>query len=189
MKNKRGQFYLIAALIIIVILGSFATLYFRNGEESTSKIYDLREELNIESENVLDYGTYNNKNAIDLIENFSEDYADYKGEGKSIVFIYGNNDDIYQLTYDEATRGGVSLSSGSSLQISGSEENKERLNIQREGNKRSVNVKFSENITREIELSEGENFYFIISEETEDETYIAESSDSENTEAEENEED
>lgn len=175
MRNKRGQFYLIAALIIIVILGSFATLFFSNQKDYSSNIYDLREELNIESEKVLDYGTYNSYNSkkiTKLLENFSANYADYKGQGKSLIFVYGNEKEIYQLTYDEANRGTVGLGDRIKLDIKGKKENKERLKI----NEKSVKVKFSDNLTREVQISEGENFYFILSEKKENETYIAESS-------------
>jgi len=59
MRQKRGQFYLIAALIIIAVIIGFAGISNYIQKKEVIKLYDLGEELGIESQNVLDFGTYN----------------------------------------------------------------------------------------------------------------------------------
>ena len=58
MKTK-GQFYLMAAIVIIVVIISFAAVSNYAKKKAEIKIYDLGDELGIESEQVIDYGTYN----------------------------------------------------------------------------------------------------------------------------------
>jgi len=59
MKGDKGQIYLITTIIIIAVVIGFVTISNYAQKQDSVKIYDLGEELNIEGENVLDYGIYN----------------------------------------------------------------------------------------------------------------------------------
>lgn len=91
--NKKGQFYLIAALIIISIMVSFMAYQNKIRTAPVSyKIYDLGKELNMETAEVLDYGIYSNPAQQQTIlnswaNNFSA-YAGEKSEQEKFVFIY-----------------------------------------------------------------------------------------------------
>ena len=87
--KKRGQIYLIATVIIIAIISSFTLLSDYNKQENSNFIYDLKKQLEIESEKVLDYGFTNESDIEDLTENFAEDFSDYVGSGIDIYFISG----------------------------------------------------------------------------------------------------
>ena len=155
MRQKRGQFYLIAALIIIALIIGYAGISNYIQKKESIKLYDLGEELGIESENVLDYGTYNEFNVSEmeeLLTGFIASYAEYIERGIDISFIFGNPDKIIVITYEE-------LEGVPSTDI-----------IYPEGEKK-VTVTIN-GIVYEFKLKEGENFYFVISQELEGEQHV-----------------
>src|SRR4030043_739575 len=85
MKNRRGQFFLIAAVVIIVVVVSVVTISNYTQKKDVVKLYDFGQELGIESQNVLDYGTYSELDEDDLkilMENFIKNYVGYIEEKK-----------------------------------------------------------------------------------------------------------
>lgn len=166
MKQKRGQFYLIAAMIVISLIIGFAVVSNYLEKKQTIKLYDLGEELGIESENVLDYGTYNEYNDTDmdeLIRSFIENYVDYVQEGIEIYFIFGNWEKITIVKYQEISYYGLLLDGGYTSTYIEEEviENPEK----------DVVVTINGN-TYEFRLKPGENFYFVISQEIGEEQYV-----------------
>ena len=179
--NKRGQFYLIAAMVIVVIIIGYAAVSNYTKRKADVKIYNLAKELNIESGKVLEYGVYNEKNLqqmIDLTTHFTTLYTTYSGDNSDILFVIGNEGyfDVYR--YGDLTTGTISVSTGvgsSVLQIR--QRAKEEIgsnSIQQIGNKITVTDRTK---TYEFELKKGENFYFVISQQIGEETYIVEGSD------------
>lgn len=181
MKN-RGQFYLLSAIVIIAIIIGFSTVstYTRKGE--VVRIFDLGEELEIESSNVLDYGTYP-ANLVDIesegglndfLKEFVSDYADYIGEDKEISFVFGNPDDgtVTVVSYEEFEAGTISDISSTTLNIRKKNETEEK--VQDVGGKKRANVEFKDRIY-DINLRFGENFYFVISQTIGEEIHIASS--------------
>ena len=70
--DKKGQFYLIAAMIMIIIITLFAVIFNFSEKSDVSKLKELGEQLSIESEKVLDYDTYNGENEI---ETFTQEFS------------------------------------------------------------------------------------------------------------------
>jgi len=92
--NKKGQFYLIAAIIISLVIIGFANLKNYSTRQSTITISNFGEELQIESENVLDFGTYNGYSSSsmqELMKNLSADYINYVRDGEESYFLFGDN--------------------------------------------------------------------------------------------------
>jgi len=146
--KQRGQIYLIATVIIIAIISSFTLLSDYNKQENSNFIYDLKKQLEIESEKVLDYGFTNESDIEDLTENFAEDFSDYVGSGIDIYFISGETGNMGVYYFDD----------GKQIISSSEEEN---------------NLNFAVvNITYNCEVNEGYNFYFIIVEEKGGEKYV-----------------
>jgi len=171
--NKKAQFYLAAAIVIIVVIVGFAAVQNYTQKQSSIKLYDVKDELGIEGGKVLDFGTYNIESESDkeqLIQDFAKNYSEYAGEGRNIYFVFGNQNKIYVLKYEEVVSGSVSVSFGeekSGLQtfVRGGEietytptENKVVITIG--------------DLDYEFELKRGENFYFIISQEVEGEQHV-----------------
>ena len=160
---KKAQFYLIAALIIVfVIIGFFSLSNYAKKQKTDVRIYNVAEELKIETGNVYDYGVYNQKNLSLLIDNWTTQYYDYSrvsGNLDDWIFIYGNQNDITAVTFTKEAAGNIGVVVGT-----------ERVNvpIERSGKKikklpsgNNLNLEFN-NISYGFNLKTGENFYFVI---------------------------
>lgn len=174
--DRRGQFYLLSAIVIISIIIGFSAVstYTRS---SPVRILDLGEELDIESANVLDYGTYNEDeigNFDDFIEDFAEDYAKYLGEDKTVSFVFGNPSDpsgtATVLNYEEISLGDIEQGGKKVYTTTARESTPSQLDIEGEKIKVIIN-----NVVYEIDLKPGENFYFVISQEVGEEVHSAKS--------------
>ncbi len=111
-KNRRGQFFLIAAVVIIVVTVSIVTISNYTQKKDTVKLYDLGQELGIESQSVLDYGTYSELNETQmkmLMENFIQNYVDYIGETGNLYFVFGNRQKINVIGYQQLTNESVCI--------------------------------------------------------------------------------
>ena len=165
MENKRGQFYLMGAIIIIAIIIGFANVTNYSERKTPIKIYDLSEELGIEGEMVLDYGTFNDEN---VIAEFTKDYAVYAEEDdQEIYFIFGNKEEIFVITYEEISQGTITIG-GITMPIQDDGIFQKEI----DPNGEDIILITIEGIEFEFELTAGENFYFIISQEIEGELHI-----------------
>ena len=165
--NKKGQFYLIAAIIIITVVVGFVTISNYSMKRDSVKIYDFGEELGIESQNVLDYGTYN-EGTVDmdaLLEDFIESYVDYSGGGKNLYFLFGDFDNIKIIAYQELEES-VSLDGSEVAMMNGKGEKTHTPSADKK-----VVIEIEE-VEYDFKLTEGENFYFVISQEIEGEKYV-----------------
>jgi len=163
--NREGQFFLIAAVVIIIVVISVVTISNYSEKREIVRLYDLGTELGIESQNVLDYGTYsalNESEMVTLMEEFVKNYVDYQGEGKNIYFVFGNKERINVIGYQKLAEESVCV------KIDG-EENCEELTI---GQTQEFSKETGEEIDRvaieigtyqyEFLLKRGQNFYFVI---------------------------
>jgi hypothetical protein len=168
-QNCRGQFFLIAAIIIIVVTVGIVTVSNYAGEKEAVKLYDLGEELGIESQNVLDYGTYSQLDEDEmkmLMENFIKNYVDYIGDTGNLYFIFGNKQKVYVVGYQQLTSETVCIKLNPAtdpdaecvpLQIIG--ETQEFPAAGEEIEDVFVTI---ENFEYQFKLKPGENFYFVI---------------------------
>ena len=145
-KNHKGQFYLISTIIIIAIIVGFATVANYCKKKEFTRIYDLKEELEIESKNVLDYIAINRENKL---PEFTKNFSEYAGQEIEIIYITGSPENIEAYKYVNGT--------------------KESVSITKEGDIIKVPI---DDIEYEFKVKTGENFYFIISEEIGEEKYI-----------------
>ncbi|MDP2925752.1 MAG: hypothetical protein Q8N99_05260 [Nanoarchaeota archaeon] len=173
MKNKRGQFYIIAAIIIVMALTAITSVVtYAIIKPAPRTVKDLSRELNYESAKVIDYGVYNRTNMQSLYYNFTDrDFVNYfmqKTSRANITFIYGNITDLNATQFQRGSSGHVST--GRSGVISKSivatafpiivSSLKENVTIN------LLNKEYS------FRLREGENFYFVITEEKEGEVFV-----------------
>ncbi|MFH1307330.1 MAG: hypothetical protein ABIH72_00580 [archaeon] len=161
--NKRGQFYIVAAVIIIIALISLVSItnYVRNQNKET-KIYDLSKEVGDETGEVYSYGIYNEEDTQLLIRSWLNEYVNYANNyGPSDwLFVYGNSDNITALTFTNYTVGSIILDFGGSAQIYTLDETRSQgQSFIPFGD--YVNVTFF-NYAYDFELKKGENFYFVI---------------------------
>jgi len=146
--KKRGQFYLVAALAIISIVIGMASM--ANSSRATAgykTIYEIEEELVIESEQVLDYGLVNDD--FDKMTDFTKTFSNSFNEIE-FYFIFGKTANLKAYKYSNGLR--------------------EDLIISIVSEKILITV---DEINYNFDLTQGENFYYIISDKTEDEKYVA----------------
>lgn len=162
-KDQRGQFFLIAAVIIIVVVVSIVTITNYTQKKDVVKLYDLGQELGIESQNVLDYGTYSQLNETEmktLMENFIKNYVGYIQDKKNIYFIFGNSQKINVVGYQEIVNESVCVNVDKHtcapyLTIGQTQEFLVGQGVTRVG----ITIG---GVEYDFKLQRGENFYFVI---------------------------
>ncbi len=174
-KNRRGQFYLIAAIIIIAVIITVFTVTNYISKKETIKLFDLGEELSIESENVLDYGVYNSFNEDqmdDLVTDLTEKYADYAGEDKNLYFVFGDRQEIKVIAYQTLTEEvSISIDEGTSSPLVINEETGVGSATIPGTNINNIVITVADH-EYEFALRHGENFYFVISQEISGEKHV-----------------
>jgi hypothetical protein len=166
--SKRGQFYIIAAVIIIaVIIGLFSLTNYMKVETRKTQIYDLGEELGIETGSVYDYGIYNEDDTGKLIENWVRVYYNYTKERgiEDWIFIWGNAGDMEALYFTTKSSGGVSFEfENVNVRVEVFKKYEEKKHFEKVGRVDSlVNVTFHpKNFTHQFKLKKGQNFFFVI---------------------------
>lgn len=128
--NKRGQFFLVAALVIIGILFGLATTY-SNTQTSAREtvVYDLSNEMNFEAGQVIDHGVFYSVNTEERnrrIENIT-DYYSRANPGTDFTVVYGDRNRLYIVAYNSGTAGSFGLTIGSN-QIGSNIEQVSRFN-------------------------------------------------------------
>ena len=173
--SKRGQFFLIAAVVIVIIVIGLGVVYnFVTTSEEDKSVYDLSKELNYESAQIIDNGVFNSRTKEDIaknLENLSTVYAE-ANPLSDIIIVYGNTTQVTLLKYNNSNAGEISISTG------GSPVNL-AVTIIRTLTKGTVNptdekVTVSlKGIDKEFSLREGENFYIILKKDKDDERIVA----------------
>lgn len=148
--NKRGQFYLVAAIIIVSIVASLITITNYAKKNQTILVNDFAKELKIETQKVLEYDISNSDNKINQ---YGMDYSNHSGSNIELYFIIGNNPNINAYKY-----------------LNGYESDaNENLQLDTINNKIIFNL-YGTNHT--FDLREGNNFYFLILQNIKGEIYV-----------------
>jgi hypothetical protein len=183
-RGKRAQFFLIAAVVIIVVVVSVITVSNYTQPKSDVKLYDLGTELGIESQNVLDYGTYsqlNESQMTTLMETFIKNYHDYTGGDKNIYFIFGNSQKISVIGYQDIANESVCITLNPSSYYGYGSSSNECANytaigttqeFPADGQAITKVVITIASIDYQFKLKQGENFYFVIWQEVGGEKHV-----------------
>lgn len=197
--NKRGQFFLVAAFVIIGLMVSLNVVY--NSADSPTEdntLEYLSEEINVESSQVIDSGIYNNQedSIPDKINSLSQIYAKSNPE-KDFTFIVGDKKKIYVSTREvtgnnkltiigakenserptevneEISSGSISLDGDATLKTSDSPLVIRTFDVY-QGTERITLSFDSENskIERSFDLKNGQNFYLVLKKEKGDEKIV-----------------
>jgi hypothetical protein len=115
--NKRGQFYLVAAIVIITIAVGFIIVSNSASSQQTPNIYNLRDEIKIESSKTISYAINNHLNATQIqstLINFSGQYIN-NYQNDNFYFIFGNATNMtfmsYQSSFSNVTLNGTDYTS------------------------------------------------------------------------------
>jgi len=104
MKSKRGQFYIIAAIIIVAIISSIATtVTYTVTRSAPNGIKELSSEVKQEIPRIERFANYNKSSMDKLIYNFTQgDFAKYffsKIDDASMVIVYINFSNNTNVVY------------------------------------------------------------------------------------------
>ena len=176
--NKRGQFYLVAAIIIIgIVFGLYSAKNYVKTEKEDVRIYDLSNELKEEGARVVDYGIYNSMVGVKSIsERFIKEISEeYLGEKVNNILVgYGNEDNIYVKKYEEIISGDISLG-GTSVKVKTKSEilllSEDIIEEKVEDKIEKVTI-VNGGLSYGFDLEEGENFFIILEKEVENEKHI-----------------
>ena len=115
-RGKRGQFYLIAAVIIIlIIVGLAGVKNYVSVKKEPPKFQDFSDMLNREGKYSIEYGEYNNKDTQIISEgiiNLTSDYmAQNYNEDFVLYIVYGDIDgnNISSKKISRASQGDITL--------------------------------------------------------------------------------
>jgi len=173
-KNKTAQFYLIAAVIIVImIIGLASVSNYVVTKDKPTRFYDLSEELNEESYRVSEFIIVNEQ---DVMQDFTGKVAEYIEEDvDNFAVFYGDKDGAKLEFYTKEDIGGASLIIGeetftviSSKFIPGSRP----ISSSELSGEESIAIELLGE-SYNFELSEGQNFIFIITKNVEEEKHIA----------------
>lgn len=145
--KRGGQFYLVASVILVVIIVSFITISNYAIKKNPSNVDTYGKELEIEIEKVFDY---NEINGEDKTENFTKEYSEYLGSDIDSVYIIvdGNENEAYYFS------DGVKVDATGNLSV-------------------AEEIIFDAGDSEyQFDLNKGKNFYFILSQNVEEEKYV-----------------
>src|SRR3989344_7102871 len=147
--NKRGQFYLIAALVIVSIAASLATVKNTASSPNTETIlYDLSNEMIYEAGQVIDSGVLNSISDLTLKENLNNLTRYYANSFRDSDFliIYGNESTLYFFVRDNTNNGNVGFTFGGSQVDLKIKQGQRELNSTQERTSNKITVVLSRNI-------------------------------------------
>ena len=165
-----------AAIIIVAVIIGFAAVMNYAKETDTTRLYNLKDELGIEAEKVIDFGTINSISLSpegDLTKHFTTIYQEFAGEDKEIYYIIGNGVSISAYKYTQEEIGTISYDFGGNS-VGTPIIGRGRYNLPAQDINilsDNVNVRINE-VDYEFELKEGENFYFIITQDIGGERHV-----------------
>ena len=172
--NKRGQFYIVAAIIIVLAVAGIASVKtYAIVKPKPRSIESMGSELKEESFQMVEYGIHKGENITSLLNNFTSNYSEYflkKTNKANVIFVYGNKSDLYSAKYDKVNTGRITATigtQGTGWSMDTSFTNRTRLNVA--GNSVTVTI-FNKDYS--FDLRDNEMFYFVIVEEKEGEVYV-----------------
>ena len=146
--EKKGQFYLVAGVIIISIIISLIVITNYIQKSPTIIVNDLKEELKIETQKILEYDVSNGENKI---KQYGINYSSHLGNSIKLYFIMGEDPTIEAYEY-----------------VNGNETQLDNPAIQED------KIIFTlEDVDYEFDLMPSENFYYLISQEIKGEYFVA----------------
>ena len=158
LKNKKGQFYFLAIILLAAVFVGVVTL--KNSlvyPHFTNVVYE-KSELNTEISYLFDYFSHNHSVNKDItLTNFSNSYIDKIGKDKDSFFMFGNGASL-TLVGSRVNGTSISINPGSGDQPI-SEIGKFNKSYTLSGNNFNVTL---DGINYDYTFYDGENIYYLI---------------------------
>src|SRR3989338_2446853 len=108
--SKKGQFFLVAAIIIVFVLfGLVAVTNKITTKKTEVPLIDISKELELESEATINYGIFEDETIEILLRGFTEKYSTYLGEDNELFFVYGTPEKVSFVQYKVVEVGEITL--------------------------------------------------------------------------------
>ncbi|HLC31041.1 MAG TPA: hypothetical protein VJK51_00065 [Candidatus Nanoarchaeia archaeon] len=178
--NKKGQFFLIAALVITMLAASLVTIYVSSSTQRESDApRTLAGDIKYESMQVIDQGVLqdaDNNKIKGQLEVIADSYAALNQDKDFLIFYGDGKGGISYIIYDNVQTGSVDIE-GTSQSVSVPVKCKSgadpiRCPIVHPNGDGSVDVDFLGN-KYTFEINEGQNFYIVVRFERDDEVTVA----------------
>ena len=164
--NKRGQFFLIAALVIAGIIITLTTINIstKTPEVKTTALYDLSKEIDYESSSLIDYGVYQSTSITGSIDSLMANYSAANPD-TDLIFIYGDPSEVTIASYTLNESGMVGMAGVyNTVMKKFYSENKTT------GDKATVNLGEDK---LDFNLEQGQNFFIVLKKQSGEETIVA----------------
>jgi hypothetical protein len=161
--KKRGQFYLSAAVIIIVILAGVFIITNSSSKTRDNELSNLKKELDIEIKKTFEYTINKNlddNSAKEILNNLSNIYINKTGTKKNSLFIIGDRENLTLKGYRMNESGDFWIDRGlgfENITISLGIFENSFDNISA-----NITIKDNENYYG-FKLNQGQSFYYLIS--------------------------
>lgn len=176
--NKKGQFFLIAAVIISVIIVSLGTVYIATKAvpKSGKQVYDLSREIEFESNKLIDHGVFNALTQEQKTASLTDlmDYYAKANPDTDLIMIYGDETGAISaaLFYQERSSGSLAIGQANIPVTTVQPIDISNDIVQKSGeNKILVNLNTETQI--EFELEPGENFFIVLAKQIGDEKIVS----------------
>ena len=168
--NKKGQFFLIGALVIAAILLSIGIIYNQAKIQAPdTKATDLSKDSNFEGSKVIDSGVYNSLTNDQILYNLQSLAANYSvsNPDSQFVIVFGNATHATIANYTASTAGYVHVGlAGDRISTSAQDI------IPTSPDQGSINLNVSGN-NYNFDLRGGQNFYILVRKTHANETFVA----------------
>lgn len=176
--EKRGQFYLIAALVIVGIIAGMVSIYnFAKTSDKQEKVYDLTSEIDYEASQVIDSGIFRNLTSYNLstqLENLTDYYADANPDS-DLLIIFGNESMLTLILYNNSQTGSVDINFVGNP-ISFPQFGGTKYNITQPYEARdTIDVIIPPNVIYTFNLAQGQIFYIVLRKESAGQTFVSSS--------------
>ncbi|MFH1802649.1 MAG: hypothetical protein ABH864_04310 [archaeon] len=178
--NKRGQFFLIAALVIIgVVFGLSAVYTTIETPSEDSSVYDLTKEINYEAGSVIDSGIFNaltEEQRNEHVENLTDYYAS-ANIGSDLMILFGNRTEMTAIFYTTEDTGSIGVDLGGSEVVTYSGDIRKYNSTFDLNGDDSVTIVLDKGQEEEISFTfhvkPGEMFFIILKKERQGEQFVA----------------
>jgi|SRR3989344_4202469 len=166
--NKRGQVFLMAAIIIVgVMLSLVRTTNKSTAREEPEAFFDLAEEIGFETKRVLDYGVINRIPSGTLAGDLLNNYSEYISQ-EDVAFVYGDGRDVYAYYYQTVNAVAVSILNNTFIPLNIVTGNP--VEVKREIGNATIRINGNDYT---FDLKPGQNFYFVLIKDEEGEQFVS----------------
>ncbi len=172
---KKGQFYLIAAIIIITVIVGVATITnYATTRRKPVRFYDLSEEINEEAYRTSGYMLVKEE---DVMQDFSEKAAQYVQEDvDDFIIVSGNENNVSVTSYTKEDQGEITIRKGDQQFTVSSRRDfissSKSLDSSAGSGKGNIEVGLVGE-SYSFNLQQGQNFLFVLVKRTEQETHVS----------------